>query len=200
MNPSISNTVILNPLKATSSSSTTLLPATASLETTMSNGIVTSPDALLSTPSSASSLTPYPSLDPSAPIALPEEVLKATLPPNTPLDPEIVFKLKLLEILTRLLSSDFALLQNILERTKKIIVHCSDLEDLIKILTGALNVTIMASPVTSGCCSSAGKLFYYNIDRIVVDGYDLQIKYNYAYNVLLSNAISFDNVICDSAL
>jgi hypothetical protein len=195
MNPSISNTVILNPAKTAAS--------TSSIETIVSSPSTT---GLLETPTSASSLTPYPSLLQDKAIDIPtslsstSSISAALAQPSAPLDPEILFKLKLLEILTKLISSDFALLQNILERTKKIIVHCSDLEDLIKILTDTSNISIIASPITSGCCSGAGKLLYYNIDRIIVDGYDLQIKYNYAYNVLLSNSISLDSVIADTAL
>jgi hypothetical protein len=172
MNPSISNHIVVNP-------STT--PKTV-------NSIITStiPDSLpVESSPTTTTFTPYPNIEPSAPVV-----------ETTPIQStEIRFKLKLLSILQNLLASDFSLIQNLIEITKNIILPVDDLYELISILCDTKSIDIISQPTVKGCCSTASKLIYYDIERIVVNGFDLMIAYNNVYNTLKTNNISLDHVI-----
>jgi hypothetical protein len=86
------------------------------------------------------------------------------------------------------------MLNNIIEPSKSIILKVEDLYRLICVLCDTQAVDIISSPVIKGCTCS-GKMLYANIDRIVVNGYDLMIAYNSAFNTLKSHRISLDHVI-----
>jgi hypothetical protein len=176
MNPSISNNIVVNP------ASTSLKPVTSIITSTI-------PDALPAETSSSipSTFTPYPKLEPSAPVVVETSAITQSS--------EIRFKLKLLSILQNLLASDFSLIQNLIEITKNIILPVEDLYELIAILCDTKTIDIISQPVVKGCCSSASKLIYYDIERIVVNGFDLMIAYNNVYNTLKANNISLDHVI-----
>jgi hypothetical protein len=177
LSPSISNTVILNSAKNISQSELDRSRSITSTESTP----VPAPSLQFS---ADTPLSNYPSLTPTSASATAAELSK-----------EVQFKLKLLEILVKLFKKDTDLLKNITERTGNIVIHSEDLEDLIKILTGASNIAIIATPIVKGCCASAASVLHYQIDRIVVDGFDLHIKYNDTYNFLLANNISLDATI-----
>jgi hypothetical protein len=172
LNPSISNTVILNSAKSISTSGSTPVESAPTLQFT----------------AESAPLNNYPPL--SSAVVIPTSA-------ESQLPKEVQFKLKLLEILVKLFKKDMDLLKNITERTGNIVIHSEDLEELIKILTGASNIAIIASPIVKGCCASAASVLHYQIDRIVVDGFDLHIKYNDTYNFLLANNISLDATIDD---
>jgi hypothetical protein len=164
------------------------------------NGQSSSPPQSLSSDSSSITpiINPYPSLSspslpgltPSAPPALP------ALPVD---DKEKItkFKLILVDILQNLFQNEFSLLQNIIEPSKSIILKVEDLYNLICVLCETQQVDIISSPIVKGC-SCSEKLLYAQIDRIVVNGYDLMIAYNSAFNTLRSNHISLDHVIPSS--
>jgi hypothetical protein len=124
------------------------------------------------------SLTPYPSLQ------MEEKTTK--------------FKLILLEILQNLFANEMSLLKNIIEPSKNIILKVEDLYRLICILCDTQQVDIISSPVVKGC-SCSDTMLHANIDRIVVNGYDLMIAYNSAFNTLRSNHISLEHVIPSSS-
>jgi hypothetical protein len=104
------------------------------------------------------------------------------------------FKGILLEILQYLFASEMSLLKNIIEPSKNIILKVEDLYRLICVLCDTQQVDIISSPVIKGC-SCSDTMLHANIDRIVVNGYDLMIAYNSAFNTLRSNHISLDHVI-----
>jgi hypothetical protein len=138
-----------------------------------------------SAPATEASLPNYPSLNPTVPVA--------SAPPMT-VDTVTPFKLKLLEILQSLFSHELALLNNIIEPSHNIILKVEDLYQLICILCDTSNVDIVSAPVIKGC-ACAEKVLFAEIERIVVNGYDLMIAYNSAFNTLRSNHISLDHVI-----
>jgi hypothetical protein len=175
MNPSISNNIVVNPTsRGVSSIIESPIPESLPVETP---------------PAQSIAFTPYPKLEPSAP------VVGANTTPQTT---EIRFKIKLLSILQNLLASDFSLLQNLIEITKNIILPVDDLYELISILCDTKSIDIISQPSVKGCCSSASKLVYYDIERIVVNGFDLMIAFNNVYNELRSNNISLEHVIPSS--
>jgi hypothetical protein len=108
------------------------------------------------------------------------------------------FKFILVDILQNLFQNEFSLLQNIIEPSKSIILKVEDLYNLICVLCDTQQVDIISSPIVKGC-SCSEKLLYAQIDRIVVNGYDLMIAYNSAFNTLRSNHISLDHVIPSSS-
>jgi hypothetical protein len=135
----------------------------------------------------------------SPPIFLPSAppVSERTIPVYHEDDPEdiiIAFKLKLLEILQKLFTDDVTFLNKIND-SKTIILHVDDLYGLISILCNTQAVDIISVPVIHGCCTCAKNLMYAEIERIVVNGYDLMIAYNSAFNTLRSNNISLNYVI-----
>jgi hypothetical protein len=143
-------------------------------------------------------LTHYPSLQPSAPpsteLISSSSVSSAFQPPVPEESKEVKFQIALLKILQRLLSSDFSLLQNLIEQTKNIILHADELYELISILCQTTRIDIISQPIFKGCACSE-KLIYYKIERIVVNGYDLMIAFNDVFNMLKSNNVSLDHVI-----
>jgi hypothetical protein len=169
---------------------------------TITNQVIVNPSPSSSASTSPASATPgrfseaadtvplanYPSLTP--PSALP------SAPPMT-VDVITPFKLKLLEILQSLFSHELALLHNIIEPSKNIILTVEDLYALICILCDTNSVDIVSAPVIKGC-SCADKVLYAQIERIVVNGFDLMIAYNSAFNTLRSNHISLEHVIPSS--
>jgi hypothetical protein len=190
MNPSISNNIVVNS-PGTTPKTTAIIEPTV----TESSPGLSPPSCLPLSPStsSASSFSPYPKFEPSCPSS-------SLTAPSANDSREIAFKLKLLSILQELISSDFSLIQNLIEVTKNIILHVDDLHSLISILCETNNIDIISKPKVSGCCSSASKVIYYEIERIVVNGFDLMIAYNNDYNPLRSNNISLDHVIPDVAI
>jgi hypothetical protein len=172
MNPSINNNITVNSAPTT--------PTIGSLDVSRESSVIE--PTVTAPPSVLPALSPYPKLEASAP----------TLQSN-----EITFKLKLLSILQNLISSDFSLIQNLIETTKNIILNVNDLHELISILCETNNIDIISRPKVSGCCASASSLIYYEIERSVVNGFDLMIAYNNVYNTLRSNNISLDHVIPD---
>jgi hypothetical protein len=91
------------------------------------------------------------------------------------------------------------MLNNIIEPSKSIILKVDDLYRLISVLCDTQAVDIICSPVIKGCACS-DKVLYANIDRIVVNGYDLMIAYNSAFNTLKSHHISLDHVIPSASM
>jgi hypothetical protein len=170
MNPSISNSITINPLTP---------------RTSVAEASIISPCEEVKR---ADVLPHYPSLAPSAP---PETL---PTPTTTEESKEVRFQFALLKILQRLLASDFALLQNLIEQSKNIILHADELYELISILCGTTKIDIISQPVFKGCACSE-KLIYYKIERIVVNGFDLMIAFDDVFNLLRSNNVSLEHVI-----
>jgi hypothetical protein len=158
---------------------------------TSEGSIISNPYPSLSSPSLSSLPCPslsLPGLTPSAPPA--DDKIKTE-------EKITKFKLILVDILQNLFQNEFSLLQNIIEPSKSIILKVEDLYNLICVLCDTQQVDIISSPIVKGC-SCSEKLLYAQIDRIVVNGYDLMIAYNSAFNTLRSNHISLDHVIPSS--
>lgn len=80
------------------------------------------------------------------------------------------------------------LIGNMIDISDNVILSKTDLEQLIRILTGSSNVIIEIEPVAKCCTSSASLLW--NITKITVDGSDFYITQNPLYNVFCQYHIS----------
>jgi hypothetical protein len=196
MNPSISNTITINPSLSTSRSTTTTSDPSALLPYGHSPEGVSPPYPSFQNsappaelPSSSSS--EQPSLEQSSSSLLGDSI--GLEPPPTE-DKSVRFQLALLKILQNVLASDFPLLQNIIEQTKNIILRAVELFEFISLLCSTTQIDIISEPVLKGCSSSENVL-YYKVERIVVNGFDLMIAFNNVYNTLKTNHISLEHVI-----
>jgi hypothetical protein len=175
---------------------------------TISNQIVVHPPREQTVMSESSSIQP--TLMSSEPIV---PAFLASAPPPSPIstsplteyptlqveDKTTKFKLILLEILQILFTNEMSLLKNIIEPSKNIILKVEDLYRLICVLCETQQVDIISSPVIKGC-SCSDTMLHANIDRIVVNGYDLMIAYNSAFNTLRSHHISLEHVIPSNSI
>jgi hypothetical protein len=167
---------------------------------TITNQIVVNPSSAHSIVSESSSVQPISVSEPTIPTVFSSPYpdlqqspkISASAPSLSNDDKINTFKLILLEILERLFSSEISMLNNIIEPSKSIILKVEDLYRLISVLCDTQSVDIICSPVIKGCACSS-KILYANIDSIVVNGYDLMIAYNSAFNTLESQYLKYNN-------
>ena len=110
-------------------------------------------------------------------------------------DPLQAFKNAYLEILLQVISSDKALLNNIIEPSGKVLLRSDWLITLISTITGVddKNIHVVIRDIEAGCFSKLP--LFRDIVDILVNGKSMYIIYNEAYNKLKGFNIDLQHVI-----
>ena len=117
--------------------------------------------------------------------------------PTTPVYPDPLqnFKNAYLAILLQVISSDKALLNNLIEPSGKVLLRADWMITLISAITGVddKNINIAIREVEAGCFAKLP--LYRDVVDILVNGKSMYISYNETYNKLKNFNIDLQHVI-----